>query len=206
MTFPWAQLRLALLKTFTRFYLEVVIGSVLVVLAVGYLWFLRSGFEYLRTQGRYSLLEIQTQERYLEGYLGDLRRLKLQYDQLNLAQFERFTAILPPQPDYAGLFAQLQALAESTGMVLHGIQLAPNDVDASAAGAALSEVQSVQISITISGGSYQDLKRFLSDVESNLRLLDVTSITFSDVKVGPYSIQMRTYYVDSLPGVTAPPL
>lgn len=220
MKLVWATARVTLLKLFARFYLEVLIVSVVAVVGVGYWWLLRAGFTQLATQGRYSLLSSQTHANYLERYLEDQQRLQAQYDGFNREHLDRFASLLPATPDLPGLFVQLQALAQHNGLVLSSVQFAAEageplspvspppagagqagPVAARPAGAAVpsldgqSPIKTVEITAVLSHGAYEALQHFLSAVEGNLRLLNVSSLSFGSAQGGPYSIRMEAYYL-----------
>lgn len=58
-------------------------------------------------------------------------------------------------------------------------------------------VHKLNISFVISGGGYGEMKNFLRDIEKNIRLFDVYDISFSSPEEGPYTINLRTYYLSS---------
>lgn len=210
MRIPWTKVRLTLLSWFARFYLEVLVGSVLLVLGLGYWWFLRTGFTQVRTQGRYNLLSSQTQEQYLKGYLADLQRVDAQLDKFDQEKLRKFSAILPAESDLPGLFVALAAVARASGMSVASVQFDEAGVAANAppvppqpAGearpakgtASARPVSSVKITLATGQGDYRKLKLFLTNLEANLRLLDVETVNFGDADVGPYSITLRAYYL-----------
>ena len=207
MSIPWPKIRINFINAFARFFPEVVIGSVVIVLAVGYFWFLRSGFQEIRLQGRYNLLESQTHKEYLRGYVADLQTLAGRYAELQKQQLSKFRDILPANPDLPGLFVQVDALAKQNGFVANAITFS-DDFKPSASGASTAasvaanraqpaSVSSLGIHINITGGDYMMLKQFLASLEVNLRLLDVENITFAPSLSGQtaYDINLRTYYL-----------
>lgn len=188
----WPRVRINILRGFARFYLEVLIGSIIVVLLAGYWWYLRAGFDEIRNVGRYNLLSSSTYENYLNGYLEDLRQLDLRLKKLDQEKIAKFSDILPAEPDLPGLFVQLQAIAEASGLGVGSISFTePAGATAPAAG----QVASLDVSLAVSAGDYGLLKRYLTNLEENLRLLDVVSVNFGAEAEGPYAVQLRTYYL-----------
>lgn len=188
----WPRVRIVILRGFARFYLEVLIGSIIVVLLAGYWWFLRTGFDQIRNVGRYNLLSSSTYENYLNGYLEDLRQLDLRLKKLDQEKIAKFSDILPAEPDLPGLFVQLQAIAEASGLAVGSISFAET---ADAAAPVAGQLASLDVSLAVSAGDYGLLKRYLTNLEENMRLLDVVSIGIGGEAKGPYSVQLRTYYL-----------
>ncbi len=218
----WAKIRVLLLKAFARLYLEVLIASVLIVLAIGYTWFLRQGFSQLRTQDRYNLLSSRTYADYLQAYLKDLEGLQTRFDQVNRDTLARLATLVPPEPDLPGLFVQMEALARQNGLVVTSVQFTAAESTAGAAaessavasedapydaGGSAGSVESlvskdqtsppraVTITLTLAHGAYGALKQFLSAVESNLRLLNISSVSFTSAEAGPYAVRLEAYYL-----------
>lgn len=200
MSLSWPKIRVLLLKVFSRFYLEVMILSVVAVMAVGYPWFIRRGWEEVRMRRRYNLLQTQTQANYLEGHVADLRRLDEQVSRFNHEHFARFKTLLPTVPDLPGLFVQVAAIADHSGLVVDNLQFGEVDPVPSGAAAGSPEqrpsggLRSVAMNASVSQGTYASLKQFLTDLESNLRLIDVVSVNFSGGSLTTFLITMQTYY------------
>lgn len=208
MSIPWPKIRIIFINAFARFFPEVVIGSVIIVLALGYFWFLRSGFQEIRLQGRYNLLESQTHKEYLRGYVHDLQTLAGRYAELQKQELSKFGDILPVNPDLPGLFVQIDAVARQNGFIANTIAFTDEGLKKAAAGdetpaattgrhVGPAQVSSLGIHINITGGDYTMLKQFLSGIEVNLRLLDIENITFAPSLDGEtaYDINLRTYYL-----------
>ncbi|MDD5109717.1 MAG: hypothetical protein PHI63_00700 [Patescibacteria group bacterium] len=199
-----SKIRLFFLRLFTRFYPELVIGSIITVLAVGYFWFLQTGFQQILTQEHYNLESIKADADYLDGHLRDLQLLNDKYSQFNRSAMDKFTAILPVEPDLPGLFVQMEAIAKQSGFLLHNVQFAENKTDNPATVASeqvvgavpkISAIASVGIVASVSGGDYFQLNGFLDSLEANMRLLDVESVNFASANGGPYQITLRAYYM-----------
>ena len=123
-------------------------------------------------------------------------------------------SILPREKDIPGLFVQMQEIAKKNNFLLGSIAFsdaefsldakgekenvnAQNNENADAQNSAqsISGIKEMNVSFIISGGNYDNLKSFLSDIEKNLRLFDIYDINFGSTKEGPYSMNLRTYYL-----------
>ena len=56
-------------------------------------------------------------------------------------------------------------------------------------------IKELNLSFSITGGNYEDFKKFLSDIEKNMRIFDIFDIRFGSVQEGPFFFNMRTYYL-----------
>lgn len=193
MTNPWGKIRVVVLRAFAHFYLEVLIGSVLLVLLAGYWWFLRHGFNEVKNVGRYNLVSSQTYEAYLSGYLNDLWTLNARLEKFDAVKVGKLSAMLPPEPDLPGLFVQMAAIAEASDLVVHTVNF--TEPQARAAEATPGAFSSLDVSLAVSGGDYAALKNYLANLEDNLRIIDVQSVNFANQSDGPYAIQLKVYYL-----------
>ncbi|MDO8559781.1 MAG: hypothetical protein Q7S23_01950 [bacterium] len=202
MSISWPKIRVQLFKVFSRFYLELIILSVVIVLVCGYLWFIKGGWEEIRTHRRYNLLQTRTQADYLDGHLKALHTLQERKSRFNLSQIERFKSLLPAEPDLPGLLVQVAEIARQSGLLVNGVQFTEYAASSGGAGEAavppearpLSDLRSVRIDLSVSRGNYGRIKQLLTNLESNLRLIDVISINFTASDDTVFSISMQAYY------------
>jgi len=138
-------------------------------------------------------------------------------------EVEKIFSALPAKEDIPSLLVQVEALSGQNGMILKGIDFQENrssgqgsQVSQSAlqnemagnglagenlqASAAIS-VQKMQVSLDLSG-NYASLINFLKAVENTLRLMDVESLDFQEMKSQSedrqegfnYTVNLTVYY------------
>lgn len=184
-----------LLRGFSRWYFEVLVVVAIAIIVSGFLMFIQPSLRAVRVQGQSSLEASQRYVEQLQDYLDEIARVKDGLVNFNQAQRERLSAIVPRQQDIAGLFVQMQALAQRHGLVLPSVDIsaapAVTTEDGTPVGSGLGEMA---ITFSVSGQQYERFKRFVSDLQRNLRLFDITVINFSSAQEGPYSLTLRTYY------------
>lgn len=131
---------------------------------------------------------------------------------------------MPSGPNVAGALAQLYGIAADNGLVIQNIVISPPivqlqskgqvlqaQVDAVNSGSALTSSQikkpmgTLSLQITASG-SYENFKNFLSQLETNIRIFDVTGVSITPPLSGisgargvsatslTYSVSVITYY------------
>ncbi|MCL4405318.1 MAG: type 4a pilus biogenesis protein PilO [Patescibacteria group bacterium] len=119
----------------------------------------------------------------------------------SLSQFrDSISQVLPTADnmDTAGIVYQIQGLAGSRGLTLQSLTLQNLPTQAISSDQLVSPVGSIQISLTLSG-PYQNFKAFLGDLETNIRLMDVSSINISGGGSATnsnlvYAMVVKTYY------------
>lgn len=127
--------------------------------------------------------------------LADLQKLFNNYEDISEANKERIISMLPREVDEPGLFALVETLAEKNKMVALAIDISEKDPSADLKNFGLKEVH---LAVNLIGGEYIDLKNFLLDLETNLRLLDVISVNYTP-EAGSVILNVKTYRLDAGP-------
>jgi hypothetical protein len=169
--------------------------------------------------------EISTQNLLTaEGqFVSQAKNLVSEYEGGSSAQADLALA-MPSGPDQAGALAQVYGLAQSSNITVESVQLAPPQIQVQSAPAdASTSLTLSQITkpigtylLTIAAfGSYENLKSFLSELETNMRIFDVTALSLQAASAAPvatgtkgvasggsadfftYTITAETYYQGS---------
>ena len=114
---------------------------------------------------------------------------------------------MPSGPDMSGALAQVYGIAQNNGITLTAISISPPRAVVRTANASTTLVRPMgTLSLQLSGnGSYEALKNFLSELETNIRVFDVTSLAIQPVAGSSsgasttldafsYNITASTYY------------
>lgn len=120
------------------------------------------------------------------------------------------SSILPSSPDLAGAFSQISGLAQVNKLSMERVAVSPpvNKNISGAAGQAsipqsfVRPVGSVDFQVKMTG-TYEDLKSFLKNVETNIRIFDVKKIDIqpaikSNQNAYIYDIIITAYYQNNL--------
>lgn len=132
----------------------------------------------------------------IETNLENLEKLTEQFAQLDTSATTNSSTILhalPPVYDYASLTTSLNSLAVSSGVKFNG----SSGQDSSADAVISSPVSKpVEIPITVQvTGSYEAIKKFVSNLERSIRPIQVTNVSFSGTNDNIQAqIQATTYY------------
>lgn len=125
-------------------------------------------------------------------------QLLSRYNTFSQSELERLQKLLPDNVDNVRLILDFDALASRYGMRIRNVALETNESRAARGqvGAGESRYDSLILSFSVTG-SYDTFRAFLGDLEQSLRLVDVTSVTFSATPTGvyDYSVAVKTYWL-----------
>lgn len=132
----------------------------------------------------------------VEDTLARLTELqKLRDDLLNVYnsiprdRIQRLSEMLPSDPEIGTLLVTMEKLTGDQKLALSGINFSTGG------GADALGVTPILYSFSVST-SYSDFKTFLGSIEKNLRLIDLSTISFSAPGKQPanFSLQAKSYY------------
>lgn len=203
-------------KIFIKTFFIILALIVVAVAGVGYKYFIAPLQKDINEGGSVSLVAKDAQLKELTLYLGKMKNMSEQYQSYSESKIKTLMSILPREKDIPGLFVQMQEIAKKNNFLLGSIAFSDtgssSDENAQGTGEnantenaenahaknsaqSVSGIKEMNVSFIISGGNYDNMKSFLSDIEKNLRLFDIYDINFGSTKEGPYSMNLRTYYL-----------
>ncbi len=166
----------------------------LVVLVSG--WFVVVGPAWSGANNTADLERVQNGIAAIERERADLVELNRRYGSLAAADELRLKLLLPDSEDLPNLIAEFEGIVTKSGFRIVNLGLASIPPATGGSEAGTAETAELQVGLSVGTGSYQDLKRLLSALESDVRLLQVTSITFSVGRSGTgYVFNLRTPYL-----------
>lgn len=118
-------------------------------------------------------------------------RLTKEVSRVTPEEFDKMSRIVPSGRDVPRLIVELESLASETGILLKDVGL--GEGREGLAKDLPKDVHAIDLVVTVTGGDYATLKRFLEAIEKNIRLLDVQSFMFSK-GLQSYIINLRAYY------------
>ncbi len=147
--------------------------------------------------GEYDFSATQTQLTDDEAYIRRTEETVASFGKIEVEKRDRVTAIIPLDPDIPGLLVQIDDIARNNKMALSAIDTAVDEKNVTQQGR-----KTIRVSLSVTGGDYEQFKLFLGDLERSLRLFDVTTMTFS-AEGTVYGLVLKTYYIDrkALPSI-----
>lgn len=193
------------------------------ILALGYFFVLKPNIADLKNQQSAST-DTESMRQQNQLILTRLQQLRDEYNNIKnnrLSDLQKLAALMPDKPLTPELFAMADVMAKNRGLILNEVEIVDAKPDATLA---LNTSTNAQLGIKTlivhlsvskplildkSGkpikneaneeSLYQTIKLFLTDLENNLRLMDVENITFSGVNPtvdDMININLKTYYRD----------
>jgi len=170
-----------------RYYPTLVIFTIVVLLVVG--WFLALQPQY----DNYKNLNLDAKKAELAEYESTLAKLEKTIADWNAVPAQdkaKLDYFLPTDKDIPELITMLEDIAGQSGFIATKVSLSNVETPAVAG----TDVYPMLVSMSLSGGNYTALKTFLEKVETNIRLMDVSSLSFQAGK-GTYNLNIMVYYI-----------
>lgn len=176
---------------FARFYKLITTVLVILIAGGGYFFVLEPRFRESGQGNKVDLNLIKAELLKRQQHLEQLQALIENYNKISPAEIARIKMILPRDQDIPGLFVQFQELATKNNLLLGAINF--NDAPATSGSAEIKKI-SINVDLVSSNDiSYQEIKKFIASVETNLRLLDIDSVFFTPGSTN-YSLTIMAYY------------
>lgn len=141
------------------------------------------------------ITRLQALSEELTALAEERDRLLAAYNAIPEADLANLRLMIPASPETARTLVDFEAFARQSNVVLERVDFL-NPASASAlAPAEVREANAIPIAIAVRG-RYEGFHSFLSSLERNLRLIDVTNISFSggEAQTLPVSLQGKVYY------------
>ena len=189
---------MARLRSFvSSYYIFVVIGVIVCILGLGYVFVISPQLAQLQSDGLDRKETRQQTLVSLQAELAQLRQAKVQFDQITAEDIRLLEHVLPTERDVPQLMVDIPRFAENLGLRLGGIDFTESAF-ASPTGTP-TNIRRLNIATTVSGiTSYDRLKTFLEAVQENVRILDLTSVSYSPTN-DSYALVLITYFTSSTP-------
>ena len=176
-----------------------------IILLLGWWFFWRPAWQEL--QSLPDIADYESTKQVAQQELDSLNSMNEEFAQLSATDRQRLDLALPRGQDLPNLLAQLEGIAETTNFIITDIGFSadretktaalPGSEVAPVAGA--TEAKELKINLTIQGGDYAELKKFINTAEASLRLLQLTSLTFATKQASSsgnvYTLNLRTAYL-----------
>jgi Tfp pilus assembly protein PilO len=173
----------------------------LIILAVGIY------FSFTRTQIN-DLQSIQlVNAQYKEAIYNSKSLIKVRddildtYNKIDLDNQDRLEKLIPDNVDNVRLIIDVNGIASRHGMSIKNIKTTtPNDTASSQGVEKIDNNKSLYNTVVLSfdvTGSYSNFVAFIGDIESSLRILEVSKITLkgNDTPNYDYNVELKTFWL-----------
>jgi hypothetical protein len=196
------KIRIRQFNKFLKFYFNwIIIGIVAVIFISGFFFLLlpkyRQTAGYIKASNQQQALDTSAKREELKK----IQQLLAAYDGIDKKYIDKINAIAPVIKNKEELFSELNYLVSVNQLVLQTITLSQKDgyedqglVPISPAqGKIPTNIETVNIILTIRGINYESFKGFLTALENNLRLMDVLTVSYAPSSEST-SLSINTYY------------
>jgi len=173
-----------------RYFIWIALALFLTILILGYFMVLRSKYsDYVQSRD----VTLVAMKESLKNAEND-KAVMLSAKKASLTpEEERLIYMAVPKTfDFSSIVSQLTALSQAYNFSVTSIDVAKGDE--------VIEIQSGQnakstrISLSVSGGKYEEFKRLLSAIEASSMVFDVLSVNFNSGQ--SYDLIIRSYYLN----------
>lgn len=185
-------------KILTQYYGATVLFLMAIFLVVSF-GFLKPMIEEIKQANAETESTLQTAQNE-RTYLGSLDASIGAAQSIPAITLKQVTEALPDAVDTPSLLVQFDAAAARNAVKVQAVNLSEQKTAPNAATQAkpgTGQVTPVDITLTLSAKNYFDVKRFLADVETSLRIMDVVGISTGGATVDgqefAFTVQVRAY-------------
>lgn len=179
-------------KFFTEYYGASFLLLIVVFVAVA-LFFLRPIIDDIKRINAETLAElttVQNERMYLESLNTSIGAAQ----NISPDVLDRVTQALPTEANVPSLLVQFGSAAYANGIKIESLSFSENKAPPKAApGTQSAPILPVDVTLLIKASNYFDIKRFLSDLETSLRIIDVQGMATGGGKELSFNLQLRTY-------------
>ncbi|MAG28580.1 hypothetical protein CL632_00320 [bacterium] len=184
---------------FNQYYMQVSIAMSLIILVFGYLFVLGPKLAAARQVSGEAYNEVIIERAELEQKLAYLSKLESSSAIISAKDIENIDVMIPSSPLTPQILTSIEDIARTSGVIIEGIDFVVPDEQLIKPDEELSYIlpqgiSVVEVSLAVASSPYDTLKIFLSNLEKNIRLMDVSSITYTPVGTN-YTIILRAYYL-----------
>jgi len=172
----------------------IIVGVVIIVLALAYYLVIKPKYD-LTMMAIKSNIE-QQQRLYAEQVkkLNNLKTISSLYEKITPSDLKKFNGVLPDEYVRESLFGELEEIISQNGFILNSVNISKDDTTEGGESSGKSaKIGEINIQLAISSIDYAGFKNLLRLIESNLRLFDITNLSFSP-GANTASLTLTTYY------------
>lgn len=138
-----------------------------------------------------------------EAYLASLNRSIRAAETISPESMKRIDEALPKEVNIPVLMKTFLLLAKNNGVKMDSIQFSSEQASSESTAYGGYSLASVRASASITAPGYLVMRRYLEDLQKNIRLLDVESIKVDgnqDTGEMSYTLELKTYFLQKRAG------
>jgi|GEM_PF-5117757 len=186
---------------FARHFGYLVILVFFLAISIGYFIFLRDKIDQYYNLQLTNPDDSSSQLQSMNSYLAELQSTINQFNQFSDDDLRKLEIFLPEDTAISDLIIELSTLASQNKLTLTKVDISQDkdqSVGGTASGSLISSsdlVLPIDVRLGLKGNNdYASIKNFISNLEKNMRILDVTDMIIAPQEAG-FDIDLRTYYL-----------
>lgn len=118
------------------------------------------------------------------------------YNTFDPKDIEKLDKIIPDNVDNVRLVMEIDALASKYGAVIRKVDVNSSINETESLGRNIKKYNTINLNLVIES-SYSDFVKFLGDLSSSLRIIDVNNLSFESTELGLYQFKLsfETYWI-----------
>lgn len=196
--------------------LMMVLGAA--ILLIGYFWMLGPKIDSIALQ-KTQIISTEAKQSQNKIFVDSLKKLEIEYNQVlnqRVADLDKLNKMIPSDPQIAELFVLSEKLAAQNGFEVSSVDFSGEFDDSAAADKTSQDSQPladnglrqviihlvVQKIVSEDGSpldgqtSYQSFKKYLEALETNLRLMDIKTVSFKALIEGDHGVFADAFNFD----------
>ena len=118
-----------------------------------------------------------------EVYLEKLKDLKNKADGINQSEMNKLDYVLAQEANLPSILNHINVLAEQSNLELTGLNVDFGE-------------GIINLSLSFADGTYQKMKKFIKQIETNIRVMDIQELSFQNIG-NVLNLKIKTYYLDT---------
>ncbi len=155
----------------------------IIMLSISYFSFFKSKLADARDNGPLDVSYYQGILDEQNVYLEKLKELKSKSDKIDQAEMKKLDYVLANEAYIPSILNQINVLAERSNLELTGFNIDFGE-------------GVINLSLNFENGTYQKMKKFIRQIETNIRIMDIDKLSFEDVG-NIIHLNIKTYYLDT---------
>ncbi|MCD6442316.1 hypothetical protein J7L24_02135 [bacterium] len=161
----------------------IIFAFLIILFSINYFLFFKPKLAETRNNGS---LDVDYYQNILDEqgvYLEKLTELKSKADKIDQSEMKKLDYVLAQDAYIPSILNHINALAEQSNLELTGLSI---DFGQGV----------INLSLSFEGGTYQKMKKFIKQIETNIRVMDINELSFQNIG-NVLNLKIQTYYLDN---------
>lgn len=198
----WVLVQLKFSKFFVNNFFWIVFISFFIICGVGGYLFVIPKYKLYDYQNKSEIPELKNKLDDLKKQIEQIENDNLDFDKIkNNQELQKLLKILPTKQKIADIFIEFDAMAKNENFKIVNMSITEDFSENSPKQNKKNlpkNIKKITIQTSLAGSGYESLKRLIKMLETNLRVMDIQSLSFIPNFNGAtlYSFMITTYYTE----------